>query len=101
MKARIEFVGDFEDVKKMAGILKGLANETNQLIKQDHGEIKSNLLEGFSLRGERRGVLEAEHPAVERRSHPGQKRGPENARFAPHQHRPKLVVLDGPRTANG
>jgi hypothetical protein len=70
--------------------------ETNNLIKQDYGEIKGNVIEDFALKGEgeewqKQNIVLSNGVRILARSR-GQK-----VRCLRHlQHRPKLVVIDDP-----
>ena len=70
--------------------------ETNQLIKQDYGEIKGNVIEDFSLKGEgeewqKQNIVLSNGVRILARSRGQKVRGLRHL-----QHRPKLVVVDDP-----
>jgi predicted phage terminase large subunit-like protein len=70
--------------------------ETNSLIKQDYGEIKGNVIEDFSLKGEegewqKQNLVLSNGVRILARSRGQKVRGLRHL-----QHRPKLVVVDDP-----
>ena len=70
--------------------------ETNDLIKQDYGEIKGNVIEDFSLQGEgeewqKQNIVLSNGVRILARSRGQKVRGLRHL-----QHRPKLVVVDDP-----
>src|SRR5580704_2231895 len=70
--------------------------ETNQLIKQDYGEIKGNVIEDFTLQGEgeewqKQNIVLSNGVRILARSRGQKVRGLRHL-----QHRPKLVIVDDP-----
>jgi phage terminase large subunit-like protein len=70
--------------------------ETNQLIKQDYGEIKGTVIEDFSLQGEgeewqKQNIVLSNGVRILARSRGQKVRGLRHL-----QHRPKLIVVDDP-----